>query len=119
MPLPEGWVANAGAGATGVLLVGPKGRGVLTLERRSAKLPTVDALSAAVQAEGCVVVRGTGSADSSAIRYTRPLAAGLLLVRTLEDGALLLCASTLSAEEEDLDAAERLCAGVRLEAVNR
>jgi hypothetical protein len=117
VPLPDGWVANAGAG--GVLLVGPKGRGVLTLERRTATLPTVDALKAAVEAEGAVVVRASGAIEATTLRYTRPTAAGLLSVRTLENGVLLLCASTPSAGEEDLEAAETLCEGVRLEPVPR
>ena len=114
VPLPDGWVANPAA--PGVLSVGPKGRVVLTLERRSATLPSLASLEAAVEAEGGVVVRGAGAGDSTMVRYTRSSVAGLLLVRILENGALLLCASTPEAELDDLEAAENLCAAVRLEA---
>jgi hypothetical protein len=117
VPLPDGWAANAGA--SGVLKVGPKGRVVLTLERRTAALPSIEALKAAVEAEGAVVVRGAGAADSTTVRYTKPSAAGLLAVRTLENGVLLLCASTPEAALEELEAAESLCSAVRLEAIAR
>jgi len=117
VPLPDGWVANPGA--PGVLQVGPKGRAVLTLERRSAKLPTVETLQAAVEAEGAVVVRGGGAVDSTTVRYSRASALGLLTVRTLENGALLLCASTPEAKQDELDSADTLCAAVRLEPVAR
>lgn len=113
VPLPEGWVAIAGA--PGVLTVGPKGRAVLTLERRTAPLPTVEALKAAVEAEGAVVLHAGGAVDSTTVRFTKP-APGLLTVRTLENGALLLCASTAQAEADELDAADTLCGSVRLEA---
>ncbi len=112
VPLPDGWVANASAG--GVLRVGPKGRVVLTLERRSASLPSLETLKAAVEAEGGVVVRAGNAVDSTTVRYTKP-APGLLTVRTLENGGLLLCASTPDATQEELDDAEALCGKVRLE----
>lgn len=117
VPLPDGWTANAAA--SGVLSVGPKGRVVLTLERRTAVLPSVEALREAAEAEGAVVVRGSGSADSTTLRYAKASAYGLLTVRTLESGAQLLCASTPEAEEDELESAETLCAGVRLEPVAR
>ena len=101
-----------------MLKVGPKGRVVLTLERRSAPLPTVDALKAAVEAEGAVVVRAGGTIDAIGVRYTRP-APGMLTVRTLEYGALLLCASSPGVVPEELDALDALCTGVRLEAAAR
>lgn len=107
-------MANAAA-TPGVLSIGPKGRVVLTLERRSGALPSPGSLQAAVEAEGGVVVRADGAGDSTRVRYTRLLAAGLLSVRVLENGALLLCASTPEAEPEDFEAAENLCAAVRLE----
>lgn len=115
VPLPEGWVATAGG--AGVLLVGPKGRAVLTLERRAVALPSLEVLTGAIEAEGGSVVRASGAADSTLVRYSRPPKSGLLVVRTLEGGAQLFCASTPSAESSELDAAESLCAGVRLEAV--
>ena len=115
MPLPEGWVATAGG--PGVLLVGPRGRAVLTLERRAVALPSLEMLIGAIEAEGGSVVRASGAADSTLVRYARPPKSGLLVVRTLEGSARLFCASTPSAESSELDAAESLCAGVRLEAV--
>lgn len=117
VPLPEGWVANAAA--PGVLKVGPKGRVVLTLERRTAGLPSVEALKAAVEAEGGVVARASGGVDATTVRYIRTSAEGLLTVRTLENGVLLLCASTPEAGHDDLEPADTLCAAVRLEPVPR
>src|SRR3954464_8708586 len=85
VPLPEGWVATSGSG--GVLRVGPKGRAVLSLERRSAVLPTLESLRAAVEAEGASVTKSAETADSTAVRYARPGAAeGLLATHTLEGG---------------------------------
>jgi hypothetical protein len=112
VPLPDGWVANADTG--GVLKVGPKGRVVLTLERRSAPLPTLEVLKAAVETEGAVVIRAGNAADSTTVRYAKS-APAFLTVRTLENGALLLCASTPAATQEELELAEALCADVRLE----
>lgn len=111
VPLPEGWAASEGA--PGVLRVGPRGRAVLTLERRAARLPTVEVLRAAVEAENGVVVRAVGDPGSTGVRYTRGSSAGLLVVRTLESGKVLLCASTPEASELDFDPAETLCAQVR------
>lgn len=114
VPLPEGWAAVAGA--PGELQVGPKGRVVLTLERRSVPLPAVETLTEAVEAEGGSVVRASGSVEATTVRYAKPSGSGLLAVRSLENGALLLCASTPKAEAGELDTAEALCSGVRLEA---
>lgn len=111
MPLPEGWVATASEG--GVLAAGPKGRVVVTLERRPGPLPTLEVLTAAVEAEGGEVVRGSGATDAISVRYHKGNAA-FLAVRTLE-GGLLLCASTPMLQAAELEAAETLCEGVRLE----
>ncbi len=112
VPLPEGWVANAGA--PGALAVGPNGRVVLTLERRSAQLPSLEALKAAVESEGGVVVRASSSAEGASVRYAKAEPA-MISMRVLEGGVLLLCASTPDAAPEELDAAEALCEAVRLE----
>ena len=115
MPLPDGWVASAGA--PGVLMVGPKGRVVLTLERRSAAIPSLELLTAAVEAEGGANVTAAVSSDEAVVRYAKAASSGLLQVRTLENGVLLLCASTPQAGPGELEAAQALCTGVRLEAV--
>ena len=59
------------------------------------------------------MVRAAGDSGSTGLRYTRGSSAGLLVVRTLEKGKVLLCASTLEARELDFDPAETLCAQVR------
>ncbi len=118
VPLPDGWVANAGL--AGVLMVGPKGRVIVTLERRSAQLPSLEVLTVAVEAEGGSIVRAASALDSLSVRFAKPPSSmGLLVVRTLENGALLLCGSTPHAAVADLDPAEALCAGVRLEPAPR
>lgn len=117
VPLPFGWVGTEGG--SGILRVGPVGRAVLTLERRSAKLPSADALKAAVEAEGGSVVYAGGELDSITVRYTKAPARGLLRARTLEDGALLLCASTPEAAPEELEAVDTLCTQIRLEPGDR
>jgi len=112
VPLPDGWVATASGG--GELAAGPKGRVVMTLERRPGPLPTLEVLTSAVEAEGGDVVRGSGATDAISVRYQKG-ALGFLAVRTLE-GGLLLCASTPMLEPAELEAAEALCGSVRLEA---
>jgi hypothetical protein len=113
VPLPEGWAASAGP--AGVLEVGPKGRVLVTLERRAGSQPSLDLLKEAVEAEGATVAQAAGAAQSCSLRYRKGVAEGLLCVRTLETGLLLLCASTPAADGADLDAAQTLCAGARLE----
>jgi hypothetical protein len=115
IPLPEGWVASPTA--AGVLRVGPKGRAVLTLEKRAAALPSLEALEAAVVAEGAAVTHAEANASRILLRYARPDSAeALLAARLLEPGMLLLCASTVETEAEELDAAQALCGNVRLDA---
>lgn len=115
VPLPDGWVATPGA--PGVLQVGPKGRVVVTLERRTAALPTLNALRAAVEVEGAAVTGAAGTPFKSVVRYGKSEAgSGLLAVHILETGVVLLCASTPAAEPAELDSVQALCAGVRLEA---
>lgn len=115
VPLPDGWAATPGA--PGVLQVGPKGRVVVTLERRSAPLPAVAVLAAAVQAEGATVTHSEEIPGRALVRYAKSGAPeALLAVRTLEPGVLLLCASTPGAELEELESSLALCAAVRLEA---
>lgn len=115
VPLPEGWAATPGG--SGILHVGPKGRVVLTLERRSLALPTLNALENAVEAEGAAVTHAEATPMRTLVRYAKADAPeGLLAVRTLEPGVVLLCASTVAAEADELDAAQTLCSGVRLEA---
>ena len=114
IPLPEGWVATPGG--AGVLLVGPKGRQVMSLERRTAALPTLNALRGAVEAEGASVTHANGTPMTTSVRFSKPDAPeGLLTVRTLDPGVVLLCASTSEAEASELEAAQTLCGAVRLE----
>ena len=90
---------------------------MLTLERRSGAVPTLDALQAAVEAEGAGVTHAEATPAQTLVRYARPGAPeGFLTVRTLEPGALLLCASTIGIETEELEPSQFLCAAVRLEA---
>jgi len=117
VPLPDGWTASPGA--SGVLKVGPGGRGVATLERSAAPLPSMEALKTAVEAEGAVVASVVGAADSRVLRYSREGRGGLLVVRTLEPGVLLLCATTPEVAPEELEATQALCGKARLEAVGR
>lgn len=113
VPLPEGWVATATA--SGVLEVGPKGRVVATLERRVAPRVPVEELSRAVESEGGAVVSAASSEDSVRVRYTRGATSGLLLVRPLDEKALLLCATLAVATPAEIDAAESMCGQTRLE----
>lgn len=90
---------------------------VLTLERRGASLPTLETLKTAVEAEGATVTRSESAEGLTSLRYSRAGAAeGLLAARTLGPAALLLCASTPIAGPEELDAAQSLCAAVKLDA---
>ena len=113
VPLPDGWVARAAP--SGALEAGPKGRVVLTLDRRTGALPAVDALSAAVEEAGGAVVASSATGEAVRIRYTKGDTIGLLVVRPLEGGALLLCASAPAATPDELDASEALCGQVGLE----
>ena len=116
VPLPEGWVAIPAG--SGMLQVGPKGRVVLTLERRPGALLSLNALRGAVESEGASITQANGSASSTSVRYSKPGAPeAMLTVRALEPGVLLLCASTGQTEPSELDAAQTVCGGVRLEAV--
>jgi hypothetical protein len=111
--MPEGWVARPLA--AGELGIGPKGRVVMTLERRAA-MPTLAALQQAVEAEGAQLLSFTDTAGL-ALRYGLDAGAlGLLAVRPLDGGAALWCATTPEARAEELDAAAAACAAVRLEA---
>ncbi len=115
IPLPDGWVASPGA--SGALRVGPKGRAVLTLEKRTAAVPSLDALKAAVETEGASVTHAEATPQRTQVRYAKPgTPEAVLAVRLLEPGVLLLCASTSDAEAEELEAGLALCSGVRLEA---
>ena len=114
VPLPEGWTATPNA--AGVLQAGPKGRAVLTLERKTAPLPALETLEAAVEAEGAAVTHAEASAAAVVVRFSRagnPEA--LLMARPLTEGVVLLCATTLAAEAPELELGQTLCAGVRLE----
>lgn len=114
VPLPEGWVATASS--AGALRVGPKGRVVLSLERRAGPLPSLSVLDAAIVAEGGAVVEGSSGPEGISIHYRKGERTGLLMVRPLEPGTLVLCASEPDASAAELAIVQTLCLEVRLEA---
>lgn len=113
VPLPDGWVARANA--SGTLEVGPKGRVVLTLDRKTGALPAAEVLRAAVESEGGGVVDAATATDAVQVRYTKGGRTGLLMVRPLEGQALLLCATTPEATADELAPSVALCGQVGLE----
>jgi hypothetical protein len=112
VPLPEGWVATAaGTGLT----VGPRGRVVVTLERRSGEVPLASELRDAVKDEGATEVLLDEGEGYAAVRYRLgPTRDGFLAARRVGPRTVF-CASTARASPTDVDDGLALCRQVGLD----
>lgn len=116
VPKPDGW--TYGSEPSSVLQVGPPGRPVVQLERESRPLPGLDALVAAVTAEGVEVIEKESNEGFVGVRYS--IAArgarqeAFLGVR--QAGALTVwCATLAGARGDEVEQAMAICRSVAWE----
>lgn len=115
VPLPDGWLATP----HGALLeAGPAGRPAVTLESRDAPLPALDALLAALAAEGTQVLEKESTETFVGARYLAGGDGGApeAFVAVKRVGARTVwCASTSSATPEQARAGFGVCRGLSRE----
>ncbi len=111
VPLPDGWTAREIAPQ--VLVAGPKGQGVLRVERGGAPLPTIDAFAQTLEAEGTEVLTRVTRESFRAVKYRVHADGGgetnAFLALKETQGQVFLCASEPGALEGQQDAALAAC----------
>lgn len=116
VPLPDGWTAREVAPQ--VLVAGPKGQGVLRVERGGDPLPAVDAFAETLDAEGVEVLSRITRESFRALKYRVRADGGgdavAFLALKETQGQVFLCASEPGALEGQQDAALAACEKLEL-----
>lgn len=116
VPKPDGWTYSTEP--SGVLQVGPPGRPVVQLEKETRPLPGLDALVAAVTAEGVEVLEKESNNTFVGVRYsiTAKGARQEAFLGVRQAGALTIWCSTLAgARADEVEQAMTICRSVAWE----
>lgn len=109
VPLPDGWTAS---GSNDRLLAGPKGRSVVSFESKTAELPPVAALVAAVEAQKATGIERIEGPQFVAARYTLDAREAFVGVKTV-GARTVWCASLPAATDEEVTACLGLCRDIK------